>query len=133
MNYYAAKEISLSDVEEHAKALNYRTGWVSFSGDKSISKPRLSIHFGLGKREWWQYYQMDVEELSFDSEDDRQVVKDLQPRNIFLFEYYSSSLPVIVKFVKPLLYKYGGWMDCRGDSQSLYTKENIEDILNNCP
>lgn len=130
MNFYSKKQVTLNDIKSLAEDLGYGTSWVT----GFFKETRLNIYFGLWEsHEWWQWYEMDLDKIWFDTEADRNRVLALQPVTIILFEYAKFHLPQVIVFCQVLLKRYGGWLDCRGKGLTLYTLENLDEILHGCP
>jgi|GEM_PF-5460406 len=130
MNYYCQQIITLENINAIAIASNYQTAWLS---DIYFDHIRLNIHFGSEKSQWWQWYKMNLDELWFDSEADKERVRSLDSPSILLFEYYSNSLSEVAEFMRDVMEKYGGWLDCKGDASNLITIDRLDELVNACP
>jgi len=128
MNYYIEKVAHLEDIEIIAKSQEYETNWLI----EETFKPRLNIIFGSGKQ-WWQWYQMDINELWFDDESDKYKITKLNPQTILLFEYRAKYIKQVSQFMEEVMKVYGGWLDCKGDGSNLITIDNLSQLTKMCP
>jgi hypothetical protein len=125
MNYYTNSNIGLEEIEELAVGVGYTIKTYS-------SREVLYIYFGDDHFMRWEWSVYTLNNLSIE-DDARTRLKELNPNIILLFEYYPKWLPEIVKFMKIVLKKYGGWLDCLGNVDQMYNLENVEGIISGCP
>jgi hypothetical protein len=119
--------------------LGYEVQWIELPSSILKATLRLNIIFGTikvgttEKMEWCQWSEYNFDELWFDTDVERERIRKLNATKILLFEYRPSSLPQIAAFLTPILSKFGGWVDCKGDGLSLYTVQTIDQIVLGCP
>ncbi|MDQ2730947.1 MAG: hypothetical protein M3Y56_04755 [Armatimonadota bacterium] len=79
----------------------------------------------FGNEHW--FINEDIEEeYSFWEPDDIKKIRVYQPVSSLLFTYHVASLPVLGRFLKLVLERYGGWV--WGSDNRIYDASNVENI-----
>jgi hypothetical protein len=126
MNYYTNSNIGLPEIEQFAVSFGYKT-WFYPEG-----KETLYIQFGTEHQMRWEWSVNERSELSIEDMA-RERLEKLNPTTVLTFEYYPKWLPEVVGFMRTVLEKYGGWLDCLGDVEQMYTIKDVEGIISGCP
>lgn len=126
MNYYTNAKIGLQEIEQVAISFDYKT-WFYYEG-----KETLYIQFDTEHQTRWEWSVYERGKLSIEDEA-RERLEKLSPTTILLFEYYPKWFPEVVKFMRTVLEKYGGWLDCLGDVDKMYTVKDVDEIISRCP
>lgn len=127
MNYYTYSAVTLNDIEVLAQNAGYSSKRITY-----FKREQLNIYFGQDRYMRWEWRKYEAEELAIE-EDARGRLSVLKPATILLFEYYPRWLPEVIKFMIIVLKKYGGYLDCKGDVQDMYTLNNVNGLLTGCP
>lgn len=127
MGYMTNSNLSLKDIFNLAQEKQYKAN-LTFDSYES-----LAIRFGEDKSEWWQWLKIKEDQVAFDEDEDYEKLRELAPKSIIVIEYHPNTLPLLATFLKPILIKYGGFVNCRGSMEETYTLENIDMIVSGCP
>jgi hypothetical protein len=133
ITYYSNEQITLDNIALEAQKQGHETQWIKSQLGNQTEKTYLNITLGsIEKGEWSQWSDMTIDELWFETDEERERLKSLSASTNILFECNLRDLKKILRFLKPILISYGGWLDCRGDTLELYTAENIDNIIQDC-
>ena len=126
--YYTKVEVTLKDIAQIAQELGYTCESVSQSNMQWLNVHYDEQHFWL-----WDEFRVEQGDLDVFELHERDRLIKLQVSSSFSISHHVDSWPKLSTFLKVLLVRYGGWIECdSGDDQETYAFESIDDFQHPC-
>ena len=140
--YFTKEAVSLDDIACMAKETNYRYETIQASG---VDTGQLRIYYG-GQVESWQrsdpsealevhmredywYWEKWDDWLDTTPEPEHKAkLLEYSPTSAFIISYRPGSLPILKRFLKLVLRRFGGWVGDAEDWSNPYTLSNIDKL-----
>jgi hypothetical protein len=120
--FFTKSDISYKDLEEQAENTKYRTELF----DESISDSFLRIY--IDDRRFWDWGKLEGDHgVTFDPKAEKKI-SEFQPSSAFIISYHVDTLPNLASFLKSILRRYGGWVGCDDDLETIYTVDDIDGL-----